>query len=509
MQIALKCAEEDHYNTPRTQGCSLLARTACLQGSPGLCWIQGDYVIRIPRTNRARKGFTLIELMVVIAIIAILIALLLPAIQKAREAAARAQCSNNLRQIGIALHAYNTANKYFPASGEALADDGNETAFYMHSTYTHLLPYLEHSDIYYAININYAYNDTTAAAVSPGHNAAFQTAIPTFLCPTNPLRPTSGLDSQGYGYVDYMVVNYINLANAAAGSNWTLPNGSTGGPVVNSKSGAITYPLSTNGADGDGVPNFVSIVAGGTNGVGSTVSHGGRWPGGLDANYKSATITNWAASTGPGSYSYLSVSVYPTIGQNTLSSYAGNVKLIVKTDVNVNLPTYGTWKNGSQGPAVGDITDGLNNTIAIAEEVGRTETYGTLRYSDPFGVSTYNGGFRCAWRWGEPDNSNGVSGPQNGIFGDGQYGKVINNNAIPIGGPTTGGYASNGSGVTGCPWSFTNCGPNDEVFSFHTNGANILFMDGHVSFIADSIDQVTFKRLCTSIEGVPSGYVEQ
>src|SRR2546425_2372083 len=95
------------------------------------------------RPIRAGRGFTLIELLVVISIIAVLISLLLPAVQAAREAARRIQCTNNLKQIGIAMHGYHGSVAVFPQGvGEAGWNHWSATVM--------LLPYLEQSPLYNA-----------------------------------------------------------------------------------------------------------------------------------------------------------------------------------------------------------------------------------------------------------------------------------------------------------------------------------------------------------------------
>jgi prepilin-type N-terminal cleavage/methylation domain-containing protein/prepilin-type processing-associated H-X9-DG protein len=141
--------------------------------------------------SQGRRGFTLIELLVVIAIIAVLIGLLVPAVQKVREAAARAQCANNLKQIGLGLHNYHDTYKAFPQAYKPLkvADPTAPigTRNYGASAFTLILPYIEQGNVYRQI-------DTTRAALSPlnmpSANPAYATPIAIFLCPSAPGNPT-------------------------------------------------------------------------------------------------------------------------------------------------------------------------------------------------------------------------------------------------------------------------------------------------------------------------------
>jgi len=125
-----------------------------------------------------RRAFTLVELLVVIAIIGILIALLLPALQVAREAARRAQCTNNLKQMGLAAHSFENAKKHFPSS----VRPAGLTPLPRIAGITLLLPFIEQNNLFKAYDQTKNWND-------PLNKGAVQTVIPTFLCPSSVLAP--------------------------------------------------------------------------------------------------------------------------------------------------------------------------------------------------------------------------------------------------------------------------------------------------------------------------------
>jgi len=118
--------------------------------------------------KRRQTGFTLIELLVVIAIISVLVGLLLPAVQKARESASRIKCANNLKQIGLAMHNYHDAHKRLPPSRLSIGESP--------SWAWEILPQLEHENLYRLWPIG-----TLIFKVDP---VALQTPVPTYFCPT-------------------------------------------------------------------------------------------------------------------------------------------------------------------------------------------------------------------------------------------------------------------------------------------------------------------------------------
>jgi prepilin-type N-terminal cleavage/methylation domain-containing protein/prepilin-type processing-associated H-X9-DG protein len=351
---------------------------------------------RLSSRHVPRPAFTLIELLVVIAIIAVLIALLLPAVQAAREAARRAQCTNNLKQLGLAMHNYESTNGSFPPGGEStfFPSSGNAETQFVDGAWgplARLLPYLEGSNTFNTLNFWLDYNNLTGANFTGA-----STVVNIFLCPSAVRNTGGGRDAAvapensadageklfgiGYGVCDYGATVYTDID----------PNGQAVG------SGATPFRNKASRVDG-------------------------------------------------------------------------------------------LLKQGKT--SIAECTDGTSNTIAFGEDAGRdarfkspyqeTDMIGSSLKGDPV-QQTYNpkrnvpAGYRRYWRWAEPDGSYGVSGQPNNKFQ-----------------PTNEGtdYASTTNSAG------NNAGANDELFSFHPGGVNVLFGDGSVKFIRDSINLKTLRGL--------------
>jgi prepilin-type N-terminal cleavage/methylation domain-containing protein/prepilin-type processing-associated H-X9-DG protein len=158
-----------------------------------------------------RRGFTLIELLVVIAIIGVLIALLLPAVQAAREAARRAQCTNNLKQIGIALHNYHDRNGTFPIGVQYYGtwDTGCQFGPRGHSLFTAILNDMEGGTLYNALNFNFSAGADSNMFGNGGriNSTALLAKVNSYICPseTNQQRPyqVPTESSNPYGWTSY------------------------------------------------------------------------------------------------------------------------------------------------------------------------------------------------------------------------------------------------------------------------------------------------------------------
>ncbi len=425
-----------------------------------------------------RRGFTLVELLVVITIIGILVSMLLPAVQAAREAARRSSCANNLRQIGLAILNFESAHKKLPTGGEGTilnasattlnnplatqtlvpwtsalsthpdCTDGN--AFATQSLLTYLLPYIERGDIYGAMDLSKSYRDASAGNLPKGSTVtgykgnvwAAMTNIPSYVCPSNPYRDANDRDPAGFGGTDYFATVYTDISPSTGLRDRTTRT--QGALTVDTTRGWVGQTPSVSGisqadvfATDTSVP--ISAIVDGTSFTIAVIEDAGR--------------------------------VAPTSAQNALY---------------YTLSGYTAWTTGTS-LAPGDITD------------------------------TSSGTQRCGvWRWADPDAcGSGISGPPNaqGLAGSGNYvGNVINQNAGPIGGigaetapdnnsSGTANKGTMGATNTDCPWVIQNCGLNDEPFSFHRGGTNAVMVDGGVRFLSERVSPFTMRQLVSRADG--------
>lgn len=244
-------------------------------------------------TRHRRVGFTLIELLVVISIIAVLIALLLPAVQQAREAARRTQCRNNLKQIGLAMHNYeNTFGCYPPGFMGTTPDCGmlrNGIAPNVAQGWgwgTFILPYLEQSAIYMAMNVNshqVVCDAPTGAAADPlvGNPASGRYIVKAFTCPTA-TDPDLFYACNGPTTSFHSKSNYV----AVCGVDFT-------GVLTNNTLGA-DYTAGMKGMFGDGSKFPCTKIRDETDGTSQTFMIGEAYRKDLDANY-----TTWTTGANP------------------------------------------------------------------------------------------------------------------------------------------------------------------------------------------------------------------
>ncbi|MFL5340401.1 MAG: DUF1559 domain-containing protein [Gemmataceae bacterium] len=165
---------------------------------------KGSAIVFPSSRTSQRRGFTLIELLVVIGIVAVLIGLLLPAVQKVREAAARIKCDNNLKQLGLAAHHYHDTNGHFPPGiGYCPPTSGVFGTYFFH-----LLPYVEQEPLYRSAGgiVPFPSPVGPTTVYYPGYNNVYSRSVPTFLCPSDPSVGPGGvvmIDGYSFGSSSY------------------------------------------------------------------------------------------------------------------------------------------------------------------------------------------------------------------------------------------------------------------------------------------------------------------
>ena len=352
--------------------------------------------------RRLRSGFTLVELLTVIAIISILVSLLLPAVQRVRELANQLKCSNNLHQIGIAMHSFETTRGAMPTAGASFDASTGYPTYVSVSTFAALLPYVEEGDVLFGNG----YSNTVPYNGATGNKLAAQTSLPLYQCPSNPIRASSGMDSLSYGMTDYMPVSaaLLNTSNASTNLVRAVPTTYTG------------WSTSLG-------PLRVTSVAWYTN--------------------TSTTTPVTYAQVAPPTTVVQPVSTYPPV-------YGTGAPSLVVTD--------------GLSQTIGIMEDVGRSQFFYAYRFAASDAEYVLNTANsalpsPDLLPTGNTvGYRNSWRWAEPTSTGVVQGPTGASYP--YSGKIINNNKFPFGGPTTCVWTTPDCGPADEPFSFHTGGCN-------------------------------------------------
>jgi prepilin-type processing-associated H-X9-DG protein/prepilin-type N-terminal cleavage/methylation domain-containing protein len=396
----------------------------------------------IPRS----RAFTLIELLVVIAIIAVLISLLLPAVQSAREAARRAQCTNNLKQIGLALHNYLSSNDSVPPATIVYSPVGTMNTAPDYSALTRMLPYLEQQPTYNAINFSVSgrwggpdntdqigalFNGSTADCTGFGTMNATASAhqIESFLCPS---------DTE-LANLTFFIFTPGGFANAVGRHSYPI-NGGTN-PFSSAGQGAL-----------NGMVYIPTMKAGLVNAAGFTMNE---------------------LPNGPGPAALLNVT-----GETA-------IRIASFTDGTSNTAAFSEWLRGDglQPRGIGwgaqNGKDGLGQIYACDTPCVSTQFAGQLNQDTKFAAicdasgKVQNYTWKGDWWFNDKFSySHSVTPNRRSCWYD---------------------------DIGGRPWSTaTNL---IAAGSRHPGGANTAFADGHVQFIKSSISNPVWNALGTRAGG--------
>ncbi len=324
-----------------------------------------------------RHGITLIEMLTVLTIIGILLSVLIPAVQYARELSRKTNCQNNLRQVSIAIQNHESAHLKLPSiyNGTFLTQPrGPLDEFCFHSWRTVLLPQLDQGPLFQRIDFS-----VPSTSVANGENLV--TPLNVFLCPssTNPHRTVPEIfENFSPTYGAFVQGQQAKLIGPAARADYEAIAG-------------VVFPVNP--------PR-------------------------------------------PGSYDLRGIK-WGVWGEPTYD-------LSTERSVNYRVARYR------------DVTDGLSNTIVVAERAGRPDVYDKGKSVDPYPYSPNNGMDFHQAAWGISTHILWL------VF---QHNQSINQ--------------TNRSGI----------------YSFHSNGANVAFADGHVSFLSETIDQSTLNAIASRSDG--------
>lgn len=313
--------------------------------------------------SRSRRGFTLIELLVVIAIIAILIGLLLPAVQKVREAAARSQCQNNLKQMGIALHAFHDARGHLPAGGQSDSPPYGTGGGWGSAWTVYILPYVEQDNLFR--NFTFTGGSGWGASASNNCTRASNVRIPVYHCPSSsaPLvapSPHNGSNVQANHYVGIagavngLIPGYTETRIATPGA---ATNCCTGGL---SSAGGVLFPAGKITLVGisDGTSNTMAIADQNESiqlGDGKRVYWNGGMLHGFMIGWHSDRGPNGSWNNGGDNRTFQMTTIRYAINQRNWSVLTG--------DGNCNL--YGICQNSSTNlPLLSGHTGGVNVCMA-------------------------------------------------------------------------------------------------------------------------------------------------